>query len=196
MNARLCAVIAVLAVAAVAWPQPQPPPGGGNEPGPGVGMRPMAGPPHGDAMMDNFFPPELVMRHQKDIALTADQQAAIRAEMRKTMPKFMELQWQQSDEEEAMQALLKQDHPDEKQVLAQLDKLLAVENDLKRMQLGNLVRIKNILTPEQQAKLTELKRMEPRMMPGMQPGGRRGPGGPPSGSDRGTQAPQPSGQGE
>ena len=183
MNTRLCAVVAVLAVAAVAWSQPEPPGGGNNQqqPPPGGdngrmqgGMMQQAGPPRGDPLMENFFPPELVMRHQKEIGLTADQQKAIRAEMLKTAPKFMELQWQQSEEEEAMQALVKEGHPDEKAVLAQLDKLMSVENELKRVQLGNLVRIKNILTPEQQAKLTELKKkMEPRMMPGgMMPGGR------------------------
>ncbi len=158
MSARLYAVLAVLAVAAVSWSQPQPPPGGA--------LMVRTGPPRGDAMMENFFPPELVMRHQKEIALTADQQSAIRAEMRETMGKFADLQWQQSTEEETLQTLVKQDRPDEKEVLAQLDKLLAVENDLKRTQLGMLVRIKNILTPEQQAKLTELKKkVELRMTP-------------------------------
>jgi Spy/CpxP family protein refolding chaperone len=217
MKARLCAVIAAFVVAAAAWSQPQPPPGGGNAPASGFGMQSQAGPPHGDAMMENFFPPELVMRHQKDIALTADQQTAIRAELQKTVAKFTDLQWQQSAEEETMQALVKQDHPDEKEVLAQLDKLLAIENDLKRIQLGTLVRIKNILTPEQQTQLTELKKkMEQRMMPGMQgmqrggadsspSSGRNGapPSGMPPGPGRGTSttAPPPanppsSGEGE
>ena len=186
MSARLCAVLAVLALAAVSWSQPQPPPGGGltvgtgplpgggNEAGPAFGLPVRAEPPRGDAMMENFFPPELVMRHQKEIGLTPDQQSAIRAEMRQTVGKFADLQWQQSAEEEALQTLVQKDRPDEKEVLAQLDKLLAIENDLKRAQLGMLVRIKNILTPEQQAALTPLKRkMEPRIMPGQQ-GGRRG----------------------
>jgi Spy/CpxP family protein refolding chaperone len=197
-----------LIVAAVAWSQPEPPPGGANNPGAVVqqrggetrimpgGMMPEAGPPHGDAMMENFFPPELVMRHQKEIVLTADQQKAIRAEMLDAAPKFMDLQWRQSDEEEAMQALLKEAHPDEKAVLAQLDKVLAIENDLKRLQLGNLVRIKNILTPEQQAKLTELRNMNvrPRRMPGgMMPGQMPGQGGMPGG--QGQRGSGPGGQG-
>jgi Spy/CpxP family protein refolding chaperone len=199
MNTRLCALAAVFAVAAVAWSQAEPAPGGGYGGGArkSSGMMSQAGPPRGDAMMDNFFPPELVMRHQKEIGLTADQQKAIRAEMLKTAPKFMELQWQQSDEEETMQALLKQAHPEEKAVLAQLDKLLAVENELKRAQLGNLVRIKNILTPEQQAMLTGLKQGPRTMPPGMGMGMPGGMGGAPGGAPGFPGAPaRPAGAGQ
>ncbi len=100
--------------------------------------------------MENFFPGDLVMRNQKAISLTAEQQTAIRTEMQKTMSRFTELKWQQSAEEETMDALVKADHPDEKQVLAQLDKLLSIEDEMKRLHLGTMVRIKNILTTEQQ----------------------------------------------
>ena len=106
----------------------------------------------------NFFAPELIMQHQNAIGLTADQQAAIRAEMQKMMAQFTDLQWQQSAETEALATLVKQDRPDEKQVLAQLDKLLNIENQIKRLHTGLLVRLKNLLTSEQQAQLQELAR--------------------------------------
>jgi Spy/CpxP family protein refolding chaperone len=130
-----------------------PPPGGPPGQGPG---RP--GGPGGDPMMENFFPPEMVMRNQKAIALTTEQQAAIRSEMQKSIAQFTDLRWQQSAEEEAMAALVKQEHPDEKQVLAQLDKLLKIESEVKRLNLASMIRIKNILTPEQQAKLREMQK--------------------------------------
>jgi Spy/CpxP family protein refolding chaperone len=50
----------------------------------------------------------------------------------------------------------KQPHADEQQVLAQLEKVLAAEREIKRPQVMLLVRIKNKLTPEQQGKLSEL----------------------------------------
>jgi Spy/CpxP family protein refolding chaperone len=109
-------------------------------------------------MERNFFPPELIMQHQKALALTTEQQTAIRAEMQKMMARFTDLQWQQSAETEAMAALVKQDRPDEKEVLAQLDKLLNIENEIKRLHIGLLIRIKNTLTAEQQAQLRELRR--------------------------------------
>ena len=98
------------------------------------------------------------MQHQNAIGLTADQRTSIRAEMQKMMAEFTDLQWQQSAETEALETLAKQDRPDEKQVLAQLDKLLNIENQIKRLHTGMLVRIKNLLTSEQQAQLQELAR--------------------------------------
>jgi Spy/CpxP family protein refolding chaperone len=46
---------------------------------------------------------------------------------------------------------------DEQQVLAQLEKVLSIEREVKRAQVTLLVRIKNKLTPEQQAKLVEIR---------------------------------------
>jgi Spy/CpxP family protein refolding chaperone len=46
---------------------------------------------------------------------------------------------------------------DESQTLAQLEKVLAAEREIKREQVTLLVRIKNKLTPEQQGKLLELR---------------------------------------
>jgi Spy/CpxP family protein refolding chaperone len=54
-------------------------------------------------------------------------------------------------------SLVKQPRVDEQQVLAQLEKVLALEREIKRAQVTLLVRIKNNLTPEQQAKLVEIR---------------------------------------
>jgi Spy/CpxP family protein refolding chaperone len=120
----------------------------------------IAGPDAGQSALleRNFFAPELIMQNQNAIGLSTDQQAAIRAEMKKMMAQFTDLQWQQSAETEALATLVKQDRPDEKQVIAQLDKLLSIENEIKRLNTGVLVRIKNTLTPEQQAQLRSTKR--------------------------------------
>lgn len=123
--------------------------------------RPGPGGPGGRIVEENFFPPELVMRNQRAIDLSPDQQTAIKAEMKKTMPRFAELQWSQTAEEETMGDLVKAERPDEKQVLAQLDKLLEIENEMKRLQLALMIKIKNILKPEQQAKLRDLKPQRP-----------------------------------
>lgn len=104
----------------------------------------------------HFFAPELIMQHQNAIGLSAEQRTAIREEMQKMMAQFTDLQWQESAETEALTTLVSKDRPDEKQVLAQLDKLLDIENQIKRLHTGLLVRIKNLLTSEQQAHLREL----------------------------------------
>jgi hypothetical protein len=59
-----------------------------QQPPPDGPMGPDQRPPGGDKMARAFFPPELVMRNQITIGLTAEQQSAIREEMQKTMPRF------------------------------------------------------------------------------------------------------------
>ncbi len=110
-----------------------------------------------DPVAENLFPPELVMAHQNAIGLDAAQKTAIRGELVKSQTRFTEFQWQLQDAMEALVALLKQAAPDESQVLSQLDKVLNLERDIKRTQIGLLVRIKNKLTPEQQARLQKLR---------------------------------------
>jgi len=58
---------------------------------------------------------------------------------------------------EKLLSLVKQPRVDEQQALAQLDKVLAAEREIKKEQVTLLVRIKNKLTPEQQSKLSELR---------------------------------------
>jgi Spy/CpxP family protein refolding chaperone len=58
-------------------------------------------------------------------------------------------------------ALLLQEKPvDEAKVLAQVDRILALEKEVKKTQIGLLVRIKNLLTPAQQAKLMEMRKSD------------------------------------
>jgi len=136
---------------------PQGPPPGQpmpqHAPRPGQPPRP-AEPP--DPIAQNLFPPELVMQHREEIGLTDEQHNAIRQELRKASTKFNELQFQMEDEMETMQKLTKSTTVDEQKVLAQLDKVLNLERELKRTQLLISIRIKNKLTEEQQTKLREL----------------------------------------
>ncbi len=139
-----------------------------------------------ELMAENLFPPDLVMQNQQALGLTENQQAAIKAEMQRSMTAFTDLKWKESAAGEALEALIKQDHPDERQAQALFDKLLAAENEVKRLQFGMLVRVKNILTPAQQAQLRELKAQERDEGPPRE----RGPGG---GGQGGPPRPKPQG---
>ena len=138
-----------ISIANAQQPPPPPPP---DSP---MGQDPR--PPGGDKIGRAFFPPELVMRNQKAINLTPDQQSLIREQMRQAMPRFTELQWQLSAEEETLASLVCANSPDEKQILAQFDKLMLVESELKRVRFALLVRMRGLLTPQQQQKLEALK---------------------------------------
>ena len=113
--------------------------------------------PAGDPIAESFFAPELVMQHQQAIGLTEEQKEFFKSEFRKAQTRFTEMQWQMQDEAEKMAGLVKQESISEQQVLSQLDKVLAIEREIKRLQLSLVIQIKNKLTPEQRARLTEIK---------------------------------------
>ncbi len=98
-----------------------------------------------------------MIQHQEAIGLGVEQKEYFKSEIRQAQLKFTELQWKLQDEMEKMVTLARQPHVDEQQLLAQLEKVLAAEREIKREQVTLLVRIKNKLTPEQQGKLSELR---------------------------------------
>jgi len=110
-----------------------------------------------DPVSEALFPPELVMSHQSAIGLADAQKSYIRGELLKAQSRFTELQWQLQDNMEALLSLLKQMPVDESQVMTQLDKVLNSEREIKHTQIGLMVRIKNKLTAEQQARLQRLR---------------------------------------
>ena len=134
----------VLASIALAAQTPQPSP----QPGPG----------QPDPIARLLFPPELVMQHQADIGLTDGQRATIQQALLGAQQKFMEMQWKMSSEMEKLTRLLGATPVDEAQTLEQLDRILSAERDVKKTQIGLLIRIKNTLTREQQAKLETARR--------------------------------------
>ena len=109
------------------------------------------------------------MQNQQSIGLADEQKTAIREVMKKSVSEFTDLQWQESSEQEAMSSMLKGDKIDETKTLAQLDKLLAIENQIKKLHMGTMIKVLNILTPEQKTKLKSLKNSM-----GMRPGENQG----------------------
>jgi len=143
----------------------QPPPPDQTEP-PEQPRMPM--PPH-DPLGDAIFPPEMIMSHQRELALTDDQKTYMRGEINKTSTRFNELQWQLQDAMEALGVTMKESVVNEQQALAQLDRVLDSEREIKRLHMELAIRLKNKLTPEQQLKLQGMRRHGG-------PGGARGPG--------------------
>lgn len=113
--------------------------------------------PDPDPIGQSFFAPELVMQNQEAIGLSGDQKEYLKKEIRQAQLKFTELQWKLQDEMEKLVTMVKQPRVDEQQASTQLDKVLAAEREIKKEQVTLLVRIKNKLTPEQQARLSDLR---------------------------------------
>lgn len=134
----------------------------------------MGGGPGGqrDSFMQSFFPPEMVMKNQQELALSEEQKTVIKDAMKEQMSEFSTLQWDQSEAQDALGEILKADVIDQAKALEQLDKLLAVEGKLKKLQFTGMIKIRNILTPEQIAILKEKRQSMRPMGMGGQMGGR------------------------
>jgi len=113
--------------------------------------------PHADPLAENLFAPELVMQHQSEIGLTEEQREALMSEIHNAQERFAGLQERLQKEVEAMAALLRKESTDEQAALAQFDKVLDREREIKRAHLGLILRIKGKLTREQVARLREIK---------------------------------------
>ncbi len=111
-----------------------------------------------DPIAENLFPPEFVMRYAIDVGLEERQRTAIKAEIQKTQSRFVDLQWDLQAESERTARLLQARPVDEAAVLAQADRVMSLEREIKRAHLSLLVRIKNLLTEPQQDKLQVLRR--------------------------------------
>jgi len=109
-----------------------------------------------DPLAKAFFPPELVMQNQQAINLTEAQRNSLIKEIQNAQTEFMSLQWDLQKETEKLKFLVEKEKPVEAEVTEQLGQLLAIENKIKKRQISLLVRIKNLLTSEQQVKLRQL----------------------------------------
>jgi Spy/CpxP family protein refolding chaperone len=114
-------------------------------------------PPADDPIARYLYPPELIMAHAKDLGLQEKQRETIKNEVTKAQSRFFDLQWQAKEETDNMVKLLQQSPLDESRILEQADRVMSLEREIKRTHLTLLIRLRNLLTPEQQAKLQQLR---------------------------------------
>jgi len=113
-----------------------------------------------DAFAQALFDPQLVLRHAQAIGLTPAQRRTILDELKATQTALAPLQANMMEPALDLIELLGQTRVDEAKVVAKMDQVLEIENEVKKKQAALLVRIKNTLTPEQQARLRELRNAE------------------------------------
>jgi Spy/CpxP family protein refolding chaperone len=110
-----------------------------------------------DPIGENLFPPDLVMQAAPNLDLTEDQKRQLQDEVRQMQEQVPDLQVQLKAENEKLADLLKMERLEETAVLTQADKCIDTEREIKRAQLSMMIRIKNLLTEDQQKQLKELK---------------------------------------
>lgn len=99
-----------------------------------------------------------LMERKEDIELTDAQVAKIKKLHSENAGSFSTLKWDLDDATAKLKKMLEQPKIDQAAVSRQMDEVLRLENQMKRIQLNTMVSIKNELTPEQITKLEE-KRM-------------------------------------
>ena len=104
-----------------------------------------------------LFTPEVVMKYQSKINLSEKQRSNIKDIHKNLSATFSNLKWDLSAEKETLNDLLKSSKINKKASLAQMEKVTALENQLKKMQLELLVNVKNELSEDQQKQLKELR---------------------------------------
>lgn len=161
MKRIVIALTLVLMCASLSAQMPPMPPEGPRPPmapqAPRPPQAPQAPMPPGDPIERSLFPPELIMGHQEELHLTDAQRAGLRTEVVRLQTKVVDMQWQLSEEAEKLATMLRNAPVDEAKALEQADKVMSLEHDIKRLHLGTLIRIKNLLTKDQAAMLQDLR---------------------------------------
>jgi Spy/CpxP family protein refolding chaperone len=116
-------------------------------------------PPSGtDDIAQNLFAPDIVFKYRDAIGLDQAQSKALKDLVQKAQGRFLDLQWDMQGEAGKLAQLLQPPKVDEAAALAQVDKVLGMEREVKRAQISLLIEIKNLLTPPQQQKLFDLRK--------------------------------------
>jgi Spy/CpxP family protein refolding chaperone len=110
-----------------------------------------------DPLFTALFPPELIMQHRRAIGLTDEQRDAISQLIGELQGRVVQLQWDLLDDMQRLTEIMSGTRVDLDRSLDQLGNVLETENEIKQRHIEMLVRIKNLLSAEQQATLERLR---------------------------------------
>ena len=114
-----------------------------------------------DPFAGALFEAELVMGNQQRIGLTPEQRQEIVAALQRTQSAVVPSQLELSAIGERLLDLLRAPVVDTGAALAEAAEALRLENDIKLEHVRLLIEIKNLLTPEQQARLRAIRDARP-----------------------------------
>ncbi|MEM6724183.1 MAG: hypothetical protein AAF598_09105 [Bacteroidota bacterium] len=110
-----------------------------------------------DPVGEHLFAPELILAHQFEIKLSADQKQSVKALVKVAQKEFIDLEWELEDQATTFFDMIAQPSIDEAATLQQLEKVLTTENTIKRKQLTLMIQLKNLLSEDQQAQLKKIR---------------------------------------
>ncbi len=114
-----------------------------------------------DPLFETLYPPELIMQHRRAIGLTDEQRDAISRLIGEVQGNVLSLQWELQDEVQQLAQVTARPRVDLDEALDEIGDVLDKEKDIKLAHMEMLIRIKNVLTVDQQQLLDRFKRSEP-----------------------------------
>lgn len=100
-----------------------------------------------------FFDPQLVLQRAKEIGVTPHQRTAILDVIKKAQVELVPLQMDMAEPALELVEMIEETKIDEAAALTKADKMLKIENEVKKVQMSLMIRIKNLLTKDQQDRL-------------------------------------------
>jgi Spy/CpxP family protein refolding chaperone len=148
---RLVPLICALLFATMAFAGP-----GGDPARAPMARRGMGGFGMGNPMEHNLFPPELILMNQVALGLSAEQVDGIKKQVGDTHSRVLDAQVDLHRVTEQLHTALEPPKVDEGAVLALASQAMDLEKKIKTAHLTLMIRVKNLLTADQQDKARSL----------------------------------------
>lgn len=102
-----------------------------------------------DVFQGKLFAPNVILEHQDDLKLTREQFTQIRAAVVEVQANVAEHEWDLREAYQRVLSELDENPVDAGKVLAHVQAALEAENEVKKLQVGMLIKLRNLLTDEQ-----------------------------------------------
>lgn len=110
-----------------------------------------------DVFKGKLFPPNIILEHQDELNLSKAQFTAIRAAVVEVQANVAPHEWDLREAYQRAMADLDESPVDEEKVLKNIEAVLLAENQVKKLQVAMLIRLRNLLTDEQMEYLQSVK---------------------------------------
>ena len=105
--------------------------------------------PRADVFKGKLFPPNVILEHQSELGLSKAQFTEIRKTVVELQGNIAEHEWDVREAYQNIMAELDQSPIDQDTVLEHVGAALRAENEVKKLQVAMLIKLKNLLTDEQ-----------------------------------------------
>ncbi|NIL95152.1 MAG: hypothetical protein GTO71_12125 [Woeseiaceae bacterium] len=113
--------------------------------------------PKEDPFKGKLFAPNVILEHRDELGLSKQQFTDIRMAVVDVQANVAEYEWDVAEAYQQLMAELDKSPIDEAAVIEHVNAALRAENEVKKLQVAMLVRLKNLLTEEQIAYLESVR---------------------------------------